>query len=226
MPNYFWALVLCVVSLFATTATASVSTNSVGFAKHSDTLYRVSQKTDVKMIDLVTMASIESTMGAGMKNKRSSAKGLFGFTDRTWRTTVKKYGKEYGVKPGTSVKNPRANTLMAVAYMKENKEFLERSLQRQVGINEIYMAHLLGPGGAVKILKARNDRLAVRVAGGAAGNRAFFYTEKGKPRTVAGFKQYVNTVVSNHRKAYKQEVTLYAFQNQLPITIADNHSHR
>lgn len=221
MPKFIWTLVLCVVASFATTATASVSVNEAGWQRHSKTLYTVSQKTDVQMMDLVVLASIESTMGKGLSNKKSSAKGLFGFTDRTWRVTVKRYGKEYGVKPGTSVQNSRANSLMAAAYFKENKEFLERSLQRRVGLDEVYMAHLLGPGGAVKILKAKNNQTAARVIGGAGGNRAFFYT-KGKARSVASFKTYVAQVVNSHRKAYRPNMTLFAFANELPINLASN----
>lgn len=217
MPKFIWTLVLCVVALFATTATASVSVNEAGWQRHSKTLYSVSKKTDVKMSDLVVMASIESTMGKNLSNKRSSAKGLFGFTDRTWRTTLKRYGAEYGLPRNAKVKDPRANALMAVAYMKENKEFLERSLQRRVGINEIYMAHLLGPADAVKILKAKNGQSAIAAVGGKNGNRTYFYN-KGKPRTVGGFKTYVANVVNSHRSAYSSNLTLFAFKHELSMS--------
>lgn len=220
MRMVFWTLVLCLAT-FSFQATASVSVNQAGWNKHKTVLLSTSKRADVNMMDLVILASIESTMGQNKKNRSSSASGLFGFTDPTWRATVKRYGKQYGIKPGTSKQNPRANALMAAEYIKENQRYLESKLHRKVGIEEIYMAHLLGPDGAVKILKARNDRYASSVLPSAArGNKPFFY-QKGKPRTVSGFKQYVHSKVSSHRKAYKGEVVLLAYKQQLPLTLAD-----
>ncbi|UQT02899.1 putative endolysin [Serratia phage vB_SmaS-Totoro] len=220
MRMVFWTLVLCLVT-FSFPATASVSVNQAGWNKHKTVLLSTSKRADVNMMDLVILASIESTMGQNRHNRSSSAAGLFGFTDRTWRVMVKRYGKQYGIKPGTSKQNPRANALMAAEYIKENQRYLESQLHRKVGIEEIYMAHLLGPGDAAKILKARNNRYASSVAPGAArSNKAFFY-DKGRARTVAGFKQYVHQKVNSHRQAYRSEVVLLAYKHQLPLNLAD-----
>lgn len=213
------ALLIALIG-FALPAFASVSTNEYGWNQHGKMLYNVSKRNDVDLMDLVVMASIESTMGKHNYNRRSGAEGLFGFTATTWRVMVKKYGKEYGIRPGTPRTNPRANALLAVAYMKENRDFLEHSLHRPVRLDEIYMAHLLGPGGAVNILKARNNRYAYTVVRGARNNRSYFF--KGRhPFTVAEFKSNMRSVIIAHQRAYRQQVTLFAFKNQLPMTIAD-----
>lgn len=225
MPKFFWAIVPCLLALlFVQTATASVSTsiqaNDKGWEKHSHDLYRASQATDVGLMDLVVMTSIESTMGKNLKNKSSGAAGLFGMTNRTWKVLIKTYGSKFGIKPGTPRSNARANAILAAEYMKENKAILEASLHRRVGVNEIYMAHLLGPGGAVKLLKANNGRLAYRVIPGASRNKAYFFDKKNRPYTVAEFKRNVAQKINRHRDAYSQKVTLFAFHNELPLSVA------
>lgn len=206
------------IAFFSFPVLASVSTNENGWNQHGRMLYNVSKRNDVDLMDLVVMASIESTMGKHNYSRTSSAEGLFGFTASTWRVMVKRYGKQYGVRPGTPRTNPRANALIAVAYMKENRDFLERSLHRPVRLDEIYMAHLLGPGGAVNILKAHDNRFAYSVVKGARSNRSYFYSGR-RPFTVAQFKAHMRAVILAHQKAYRQQVTLFAFQNQLPISI-------
>lgn len=226
MPKFIWALVPCLWALLlAQPAIASVSTsiqaNESGWNTYSKTFYRASKETDVDMMDLVVTASIESTMGKNLKNRKSGASGLFGFTGTTWRKMIKEHGKEYGIKPGTPRTNPRANTLLAAEYMKENKAILESSLHRPVGVDEVYMAHLLGPGGAVKLLKANNGKLAYRVIPGAYRNRGYFFDKKNHPYTVSQFKRNIAMVIDRHRAAYHQHVTLFAFNHQLPLSIAD-----
>lgn len=226
MPKFIWALVPCLLALFMIQpALASVSTsikaNETGWKKHSKTFYTAAKETDVGMMDLVVMASIESTMGKNLKNHSSGAAGLFGFTNRTWAKQIRSHGHEFGIKPGTPRSNVRANTILAAEYMKENKAILEASLHRPVGINEIYMAHLLGPGGAVKLLKANSGRLAYRVIPGAYRNKTYFFDKKNRPYTVQQFKSNVARVIDKHRDAYSQKVTLFAFNHELPITIAD-----
>ena len=176
--------------------TLGVSTAEAQTAHHKRVVLSAAEYVDVDALSLLTTAHIESKFKPKAQNRRSSAGGLFQFTDRTWRATLRKHGKAYGFGPWTSKHNPRANALMAAHLAKDNERALRKVLGRSPTHGEVYMAHLLGLGGATKILTAKgNKRAASVLPRSARGNKLFFYTAKGKgkPRTVTQFRQYMDS---------------------------------
>ena len=49
--------------------------------------------------------------------------------------------------------NPRLSTLMAAETIKRNVQILSSKTGHEPGRTELYLAHYLGPDGAVKFLK-------------------------------------------------------------------------
>lgn len=186
-------------------ASQQVKFNTKGWSKHKSVIAYAAKHTDASVHELATFASIETTMGAAMRNKSSGASGLFQFTERTWRDQIKRNGKRYGIKPGTKRTNARANAILAGVYLEENRKYLERKLKRRVSIDELFMAHLLGTYGAERILKASNNKIAARVTA-PGGNRGYFYNG-GRARTVGEFKSYVARYVRSHAKVYSLAAT-------------------
>lgn len=99
-------------------------------------------------------AQMESSgKGGSIKNKNSSATGLFQIVGGTWKALVKKYGPKYGLPPDAQPDNNYYNALMAMEYAKENLAGLKD--YQSAGIDEataIYLAHHYGASGARKII--------------------------------------------------------------------------
>lgn len=208
---------LCtLLAFFAVSANASVQTNDKGFDKYGKMIFEVSKRTGVPAMDLIMTTSMESNFNTHAKNgEGTSAAGLNGFTDGTWRAMIKKHGKKYGVRPGTSQRNARASLYMTAEYMKENRRLLETVLKRKVDSTEVSLAHLLGPGGAIKLLKAKNNRIAYRAVGTSPSrNKRYFVKPNGKARTVAEFKAFARQVNAQHKSAYYEKAVTLAFVNQ------------
>lgn len=204
---------LTVLFIFSSTAFASVSTpkvefNQVGWDKHKAAIINAAKETNTNPVSLAAYASIETTMGANMTNKRhKSVAGLFQFTDRTWRDQLKRNGPKYGLSMNTSKYNTRANALMAAELARENREYLEKKLGRTVTMSEVYMAHMLGVYGAERILKAKNTSIAANVTA-PSGNKSFFYN-KGRPVTVGQFKANIRNYVEGHASVYRGSAIRY-----------------
>lgn len=188
--QYILALVL-ILSVNMSHASATHRTTVVKAAKH----LKVDHRT------MLTTAKLESGFHSKARNRKSSAGGLFQFTNSTWKAMLKKHGRQYGYGPRTSKFNPRANALMAAHYQLENKQALVKVLGRSPTPGELYMAHLLGTGGATKILTSKSSAKASRLLPDAAkGNRKYFYTNKGKSRTVSQFRNYINWYFNSERE--------------------------
>lgn len=103
---------------------------------------------------MLAYAQMESSgKGGSIKNKNSSATGLFQILKGTWDALVKKYGPKYGLPADAKPDNNYYNALMAMEYAKENLASLKD--YQSAGIDEataIYLAHHYGPGGARKII--------------------------------------------------------------------------
>ena len=108
-----------------------------------------------------TMAAVESSMNPNAKASTSSASGLFQFIRSTWQAMLAQHGK-YGLGPNTSPFDPAASTLMAAEYIKQNKKIIS-TVKPNPGINEVYLAHFLGPGGARTFLRSDPSEIAARV---------------------------------------------------------------
>lgn len=142
---------------------------------------------------LANMGNFESSGKSNAKNDKSSASGLFQFTDDTWASTLRKHGKEAGYDPrgmsDESIHNlksdPRASAMMAAFYAKDNQ-----SITGATDPGSMYLAHLLGPYGAKSVLTAPDSTPLTQLIKGKAysGNAALFDSVK----TVGGLKSWAN----------------------------------
>lgn len=94
---------------------------------------------------LQRVAGSESSGKADAANPRSSAKGIFQFTDSTW--------KGMGGKPGEQF-NPEINADLGAKYIRQNAEHLKSALGRDPSFHEVYAAHMFGPGVSKMLNKA------------------------------------------------------------------------
>ncbi|MEP6827743.1 MAG: hypothetical protein ABJA10_06685 [Aestuariivirga sp.] len=103
-------------------------------------------------------SAVESAGDPNAQNPNSSATGSQQFTDRTWMDVVRKHAPE--LLQGRTVsqvldlrKDPELAGVMANKYGEDNGAVLQ-SQGLPVTDGTKYLAHFLGPGGAVKALKA------------------------------------------------------------------------
>lgn len=154
---------------------------------------------------LATMCAVESDFKISAKAGTSSAGGLFQFINSTWKAMLKKYGSKYGIAPNTSKNDPRANALLGAEYIRENYEYLAKSIGRKPNANDLYMAHFLGPGGAKQVLTGQPDAIAASLnPKAAAANKSVFYHNKGNgaPRTVRELMAEIDRRMTGKTSAY------------------------
>lgn len=135
------------------------------------------EATGVPFDYLLAQANSESRLDPDAANQRSSAMGLYQFTAGTWLDMIKKHGAEHGLdayadaitkgKDGKWTvadkdlkkeilelrKDPKVSALMAGEYASDNRKVLEAKLGRQASSHDLYLAHYLGAGGALKVLQ-------------------------------------------------------------------------
>lgn len=162
-----------------------------GWQASKDLFLEVAKMTGVDPRILVNIAAVESGFNPNArpwskKENRflSSAKGFFQFLDKTWNGMVSKYGKKYGIAPGTSAMDPRANVLMGAEFIKENMKSLQKRIGRNLTATDVYMAHFLGEAGAGKFLKMDpNTPAATVMAAEARANPNVYYDSNQRMRT-------------------------------------------
>jgi len=184
-----------------------------------------SKATGVSFDYLMAQANKESGFVSEAKSQVSSAAGLFQFTKGTWLQQIKLHGAAHGLgeladqiehtSHGEYVvkdpeqrqkilalrRDPALSSLIAGEYARDNKHWLEKSLGRKVGSTELYLAHFLGPAGAVKLLKARAENpeqaAADLVPEAAAKNQTMFYDSDHSAHSVAMLYDQVRQVMEN-----------------------------
>lgn len=171
-----------------------------------------SRATGISFGYLMAQAGRESAFRSDVGSRLSSAAGLYQFTAPTWLMLVKEHGARHGLgeaaarigrgrdgaytaPPAVRAKllelrrDPRLAALMAGEYAKDNREFLERKLGGRVTTTELYLAHFLGPYGALRFLEARaedpHQPATAAVTAAAARNNAPIFYERRKARSVA-----------------------------------------
>lgn len=158
-----------------------------GYSNVKALLQEVAKMTGVDPALLTMMCAVESDFKIGAKAGTSSAGGLFQFIDDTWNAMLSKYGSKYGLAPGTSKFDPRANALLGAEYIRENYNYLSKKIGRQPTENDLYMAHFFGPAGAEQVLTGNPDDVAARLNPKAADANPTIFFEgggKGRARTV------------------------------------------
>jgi DNA-binding cell septation regulator SpoVG len=168
--------------------------SNASFDQFGTTIIKAAQTVNVDPLVLSAFAHKETNFrNVKATYKKSTAAGLFQINNRTWKGLLEKYGHEVHLDTTASKFDPRANSLMAGIYVRENAKALKRVLGRKATPAEMYMSHLLGLGGAIKVLTAKRSKvIADVVAYAIAGNKRLFVTEKGKFRTVGQFRDYMH----------------------------------
>ena len=117
-------------------------------------------------ISLVSGA--ESGGRANAKNPNSSATGLYQFINETWLDQVKRNHPDLAEgRTEEEVlalrKNPDAQSRVMATFTKENYDALRGAKITNIGKGELYLAHFLGAGDAIKVLKEDPNALASNV---------------------------------------------------------------
>jgi Transglycosylase SLT domain len=189
------------------------SSNSASGSAVTGAIRQASQATGTSFNYLLATAQVESGLNPQAGASTSSARGLFQFIDTTWLATMKQYGAALGygryadaittdasgrfavrdpamrseiLKPRT---DPTANAVMAGAFTRANASVLSERLGRSPSEGELYIAHLLGAGGAARLIALAATNPNVKAADffphAAQANTPIFYDRTGAARSLA-----------------------------------------
>jgi hypothetical protein len=142
------------------------------------------------------IAKAESNNNPNAQNSKSSASGLYQFTNKTWADMVAKYGQQTGIKIQDK-NDPAAQTAMVKLLAQDNINALNKSLGRLPTKGELYIAHVLGAGGTSKLLNSSPNQEAAMLypRNVVDANRTIFYNGK-QPRSVAEVYQLLSNKVA------------------------------
>jgi len=169
-------------------------------------LQAAADRTGVDFTFLFHTARLESSFRPDAKAATSSATGLFQFIDSTWLSTLRKHGAAHGIHPNSREEalklrtNPAVSSLMAAEHAAENAIRMQDGLGRKPTASDLYMAHFLGGGGAVRFLQglATNPAMAAAemLPAAARANKAIFFKD-GAPRSLQGVHDLLSTRFHN-----------------------------
>ncbi|MQX36523.1 hypothetical protein [Roseospira navarrensis] len=189
-----------------------------------------SVKTGVDFAYMLAKANQESGFRPDARNLRGTASGLFQFTRDTWLDTLQRHGAKHGLgdiaarihtdsrgRLGIADseleqnvlalrRDPGLSSIMAAEYAAENKRHLEASLGRPAGTTDIYLAHFLGPGGAVTFLTAVGrtpDRPAADVLPEAAHANPGLFLDHGRPRSLRELHGLLDATISDAMRRFQ-----------------------
>ena len=166
---------------------------------------RAADATGVDFSLLVETARRESALNPTARAGTSSATGLFQFIESTWLDMMRRHGGEHGLgqyaaqlqqgaDAGTrreilALRNdPEISARMAAELTRENASTLQARLGRSPSAGELYAAHVMGPGGAIRLIEAAAQGAPSAAAifpREAAANRGLFYAD-GQARSAQG----------------------------------------
>jgi Transglycosylase SLT domain len=168
-------------------------------------IQRAARATGVDFSMLVETARRESALNPNARAGTSSATGLFQFIDSTWLDMVSRHGAAHGLGPQAvalrqgadmatrreilALRNdPEISARMAGELARENAGALEARFGRAPSAGELYAAHVMGAGGAVRLIEAAGQGAPSAAAifpREAAANRGLFYAG-GQARSAQG----------------------------------------
>lgn len=179
---------------------------------------KAAAKTGTDFHFLLANATAESSLRPHAKSTKSSAAGLHQFTQSTWLALIRDYGAKSGLKHFAAAiqtnrdgsvnvadptlkhqilalrQNPELSATMAGEYARQNSRYLEGRLGRAINSTDLYAAHLFGPAGAVRFLKALETDPTAPAAGilpGAArANKSVFYMD-GRAKSVGEIQDWL-----------------------------------
>ncbi|MEZ5831536.1 MAG: transglycosylase SLT domain-containing protein [Dongiaceae bacterium] len=214
-------------------STIGLGAQAGGFNIRADVLTGIQQasaNTGVDFAFLMAQAAKESGFNPEAKSNASSAAGLYQFVEQTWLSVVRKHGAEYGlgdmadkIKTGGDGKlhvadpalrkkildlrrDPTIAAAMAAEHAADNRERLEAKLDRAAEPVDLYLAHFLGPTGAVNFLRAMERDPNQGAAGispkAAAANRSVFYRPDGTQRSLQEIYDRFKSNMTTEMAAY------------------------
>ncbi|MBL8536410.1 MAG: transglycosylase SLT domain-containing protein [Hyphomonadaceae bacterium] len=195
----------------------SQSVAAVGRDAVHAAIRRAADATGVDFSLLVETARRESALNPNARAGTSSATGLFQFIESTWFDMVRRHGGEHGLgAQAAALRNgadaetrrqilalrndPELSARMAGELTRENFATLRQQLGREPSAGELYAAHVMGAGGAVRLVQAAArgapdaSELFPREA---AANRGLFYAN-GHPRSAQGLLQRLDLEAGGH----------------------------
>jgi hypothetical protein len=170
---------------------------------------RAAEATGVDFSLLVETARRESSFNPSARAPTSSATGLFQFIETTWLETVRRHGAKHGLgvyasqiefangRPQVSDPqvrqqildlryDPELSARMGAELARENGDALARRLGRAPSAGEVYAAHVLGAGGAARLIAAAEEgapSAAALFPREAGANRWLFWGRDGQERS-------------------------------------------
>jgi hypothetical protein len=166
---------------------------------------RAADATGVNFSLLVETARRESALNPHARAGTSSATGLFQFIESTWLDMMRRHGADHGLghyatqlQQGADAatrreilalrNDPEISARMAAELARENAQTLQARLGRAPNAGELYAAHVMGSGGALRLIEAAQQGAPSAVAmfpREAAANRGLFYAD-GVARSAQG----------------------------------------
>ncbi|MGG4591716.1 transglycosylase SLT domain-containing protein [Pseudomonas aeruginosa] len=194
-----------------------------GWANARDTIMGAAQIVGFDPVIAATVAAKESGFNPNAKARTSTAAGYFQFLDGTWKEMMEKYASQYGINPSANQYDPRANAILGVRYLKDNYEYLKGKIGREVTDTDLYLAHFLGPAGAVRFLSAPGNDLASRHVDARvpAANSSIFF-KAGRPVSVNEVIQRFDRDLIKDRKSHDAAENPYKPNNALNPAQAAN----
>ena len=179
---------------------------------------------------MMAKAGHESRFDIDASAERSSAEGLYQFTAETWLQQMKLHGAKYGYASLASKiyrdsrgryrvtdpdsrktildlrRSPRISALLAAEYAKSNKKILQDQVRLDVTPADLYIAHFMGPTGAVILLRADKftpNKLAADLFPDAAlANPPIFFDRKKRMRTVREVRKELTDIFEDKIKRF------------------------
>lgn len=179
--------------------------------------------TGVDPVYMLTLADVESSLSNEAKAPTSSAEGLFQFIDRTWLETVYLHAADYGFEAAAKAirlvdgepvvgddkdrawimslrTDPYFSALMAGELIKDVERALQAQGERELEEAELYLAHFLGAGSAVRfldVLYSDPNMNATKLFPKAAKANAGLFTDgKGRKRRPVSVAELYNKIDS------------------------------
>jgi hypothetical protein len=172
---------------------------------------RAADATGVNFSLLVETARRESALNPHARAGTSTATGLFQFIESTWFEMMRRHGADHGLgqyanalQQGADAStrreilalrnDPEISARMAAELARENAQTLQARLGRAPNAGELYAAHVMGPGGAIRLIEAAANGAPSAAAifpREAAANRGLFYVN-GQARSAESLLQRLN----------------------------------
>jgi hypothetical protein len=198
-----------------------------------DAVRQASAATGVDAVYMMALADKESSLIPDISARTSSAEGLFQFIEQTWLEVVGTFGATHGLdaeaeavsvdkatgrrsvadaKERERILNLRRDPLiagiMAGEMMKRDRIRIETALERVLTWHELYMAHFLGAGGAIRLLKLADTSpkkaASKEFPAAARANRTLFFAGKGRGSALSVEQVYarIETMIAPRLERY------------------------